>query len=367
MLAASAHSFAQQARLAVSLSWIGGYTNALSIVACSQVTSHLTGAVSQFGVGVAKGTFGAAGYMAALVATFTAGAFAAGLLLEWARARRWQRVFALPIAVEVGLLAAFAGLLALGSANGTTDGALQIAATLVAAFAMGLQNATITRISGGVVRTTHVTGVATDLGLDLARSAARGLGWNRPLSAARRAVAWWRLLLLGSIPLSFALGAGLGTLAFEHAPGWAALPPIGFLLLVLLLQLWHRTARIELVPVAGAGGPQVGVFRAVPPPGAEEYAFGDLGLWASHTDPQQRTLVLDVAALPTLDETAALELRALMRHLREERRFLVLCGVEQGQLQALDDAGVLLDFDADDLCHDRHAAEVRAFELATGR
>ena len=56
-----------------------------------------------------------------------------------------------------------------------------------------------------------------------------------------------------------------------------------------------------------------------------------------------------------------------MRHLREERRFLVLYGVEQGQLQALDDAGVLLDFDADDLCHDRHAAEVRAIELATGR
>ena len=109
------------------------------------------------------------------------------------------------------------------------------------------------------------------------------------------------------------------------------------------------------------------MFRAVPPPGAEEYAFGDLGLWASHTDPRQRTLVLDVAALPTLDETAALELRALMRHLREERRFLVLYGVEQGQLQALDDAGVLLDFDADDLCHDRQAAEVRAIELATGR
>jgi hypothetical protein len=33
----------------------------------------------------------------------------------------------------------------------------------------------------------------------------------------------------------------------------------------------------------------------------------------------------------------------------------------------MDDAGVLLDFDADDLCHDRQAAEGRALELATGR
>jgi anti-anti-sigma regulatory factor len=74
-------------------------------------------------------------------------------------------------------------------------------------------------------------------------------------------------------------------------------------------------------------------------------------------------LVLDVAALPGLDDLAALELRALLRALREERRQLVLAGVDEDQLQALDDAGVLLDFDADDVCHDQHAAELRAHEL----
>ena len=357
MLAASAHSFAQQARLAVSLSWIGGYINALSILACAQVTSHMTGAVSQAGVAVAHGELRTAGYLTAVVTAFAAGAFFAGLLLEWSRRRRLAVVFALPILAEVLLLALFALLLPAGS----------VAATLVAAAAMGLQNATITRISGGVVRTTHLTGIATDLGLDLARGAARRIGWSQALSPARRAAARWRLLLLGSIPLGFALGAGLGTIAFARLGPGAGAPPIAFLLLLLLLQVCHHRPPLELVPIAGFGGPTIAGFVAAPPPGATEFQFADLGVWASHVDARQRVLVLDLAALHALDETAALELRALQRQLREERRFLVLCGIDAEQLQALDDAGVLLDFDSDDLCHDRHAAELRAVELAAGR
>ncbi|MBL8736450.1 MAG: DUF1275 family protein, partial [Planctomycetes bacterium] len=107
MLAVPAHSFVQQARLAVSLSWIGGFTNAMTIVACAQVTSHMTGAVSQFGVAMVDGKFGVAGYLFGLVTTFTGGALLAGLLLELARARRWTATFALPIAVEVLLLVVF--------------------------------------------------------------------------------------------------------------------------------------------------------------------------------------------------------------------------------------------------------------------
>jgi len=41
-----------------------------------------------------------------------------------------------------------------------------LVAAAIAACAMGLQNATITKISGSVVRTTHLTGVITDLGLE---------------------------------------------------------------------------------------------------------------------------------------------------------------------------------------------------------
>ena len=358
MLAVPAHSFAQQARLAVSLSWIGGFTNALTFVACAQVTSHMTGAVSQFGVAAADGRFDVATYLLGLVTAFTGGALLAGLLLELARARRWLATFALPIAIEVGLLVVF-GVWLQGTAAAERHHA--VGPTLLAAATMGLQNATITRISGGVVRTTHVTGVVTDLGLDLSRVLGRWFGLVRPGSPRRRAVARRRLWLLASVPASFAFGAALGTWGFETSGVTAIALPIGFLLVVLVLQLRHGRARVELTPLPSRE-PHVGWFRATPP-AAREFQLPDLTAWASHVDPQHRVLVLDVAPLRALDDLAALELRALLRALRDDRRFLVLAGVDEEQLQGLDDAGVLLDFDADDICHDLHAAELRAHEL----
>ncbi len=359
MLAVPAHSFVQQARLAVSLSWIGGFTNAMTIVACTQVTSHMTGAVSQFGVAMVEGRFGVAGYLFGLVATFTGGALLAGLLLELARARRWTATFALPIAVEVLLLVLF-GVWLHGTPTAERHQAL--GPTLLAAMTMGLQNATITRISGGVVRTTHVTGVVTDLGLDLARVVGRWFGLVRTPSPRRRAVARRRLWLLASVPASFAFGAALGTWTFENWPVWSIALPVVFLLVVLALQLRHGRAQVELAPLPSQE-PKVAWFRAVPP-AAQEFQLPDLTAWASHVDPKHRVLVLDLAPLQALDDLAALELRALLRSLRDERRQLVLACVDEDQLQALDDAGVLLDFDADDICHDLHAAELRAHELA---
>lgn len=358
MLAVPAHSFVQQARLAVSLSWIGGFTNAVTIVACAQVTSHMTGAVSQFGVALVDANYELAVYLFALVTTFTLGALLAGLLLEVARARRWLATFALPIAVEAVLLVVFSVWLWLVPEEAQKQA---LGPTLLAAATMGLQNATITRISGGVVRTTHVTGVVTDLGLDLARFVARWFGLARPLSPRRSSQARRRLWLLASIPASFAFGAALGTWTFHAWPLASIALPVGFLLVVLLLQLNHGRAVVALEAQPSQEA-KVAWFRAVPP-AAAEYRLPDLAAWASHVDPRHRVLVLDVAALPGLDDLAALELRALLRALREERRQLVLAGVDEDQLQALDDAGVLLDFDADDVCHDQHAAELRAHEL----
>ena len=49
MLSASAYSFRMQSRLAISLSWVAGYTNVITFVVCAVVTSHATGNVTHFG------------------------------------------------------------------------------------------------------------------------------------------------------------------------------------------------------------------------------------------------------------------------------------------------------------------------------
>ena len=49
MLSAQAYSFRQQSKLAISLSWIGGYTNVVAFVSCHTMVSNVTGSTTWFG------------------------------------------------------------------------------------------------------------------------------------------------------------------------------------------------------------------------------------------------------------------------------------------------------------------------------
>ena len=172
------------------------------------------------GLDVAEGRWSAAAYMATLLAVFAAGRGAVG---------RPHRARA-PSAVGVHLRAPHGRRVrparrsspcwSTGTRSATS--AHETAAlwlTLLPSLAMGLQNATITRISGGVVRTTHVTGVLTDLGHETAIWALRRRdAAPRPCRDQGTFASGWRLLLLASIVLSFAFGAGLGTARVRPLP-----------------------------------------------------------------------------------------------------------------------------------------------------
>jgi len=364
MFRAQAHSFQQQARLAISLSWVAGYTNALTVLLCGQVTSHLSGSVSQLGVELAEAHGSRAGYLAGLVLMFLAGAFTAGALTEFGRVRRFQSIYVLPMAVEALLLAGFALLVDWQATGGLALQDARVWLTFLPAFAMGLQNATITRISGGVVRTTHVTGVVTDLGLELARLVFRAFGWSRRLEPQRAIQSRWRALVLLSIIGSFALGAGLGTVAFDFAEAWSMAPAVLFLGFLTLQDVLVPIAPVELRAGAHDGAPIIAVFHADRPQGNGRFRMPDLASWAASVDEHVRVVVLDLTDVPDMGERSAHELRALMLHLREEGRSLVLAGLGKAQLAVLHHAGVLLDFDTDDLCGDLHAAARRAEQLA---
>ena len=111
----------------------------------------------------------------------------------------------------------------------------------MAAFALGVQNATITRISGGVIRTTHVTGVTTDLGLEFSLLIAKV--WDHWLSTPHQQSDKTRMLnvhsprrflLLAAILGSFAAGSLLGTLAYIHAGRHAMLLPVVVLTITII-------------------------------------------------------------------------------------------------------------------------------------
>jgi uncharacterized membrane protein YoaK (UPF0700 family)/anti-anti-sigma regulatory factor len=390
MFVSQAHSFQQQAKLAVTLAWVGGYTNILTIITCGTVTSHASGTTSNLGRDVFAGAWWAAGFAFFLLATFFLGAAVSGLCTETGRRRGWESVYVLPMIVEAALLAAFAVVLEVGgpavdaaaAAAGVTGGGPRLFLLVgLAATAMGLQNATITRISSGVVRTTHVTGVLTDLGHEFVQF----LYW---LSDRRRDVppgdpraflhsvythpTARHLAILAAILLSFALGAGLGTLAYAHFPRLAMFPPVGFLLWIIYQDVARPIAEIEPFAMADAGA--AGGVVALPPRLAvfhlrkdhdrhgRVHRLPNLLQWSERLPAAVQVVILDLGEVTRLDANAAIELKTLLARLEGQGRQLVIAGVnEHFHLLHLAGADDLLN--SDNVCSDLELAIARGLNL----
>ncbi len=387
MFVAQAHSFTQQARLAITLAWVAGYTNTIGILACGHVISHVSGTTSDAGRWAAGGRWDLAGFAIFLLFTFLAGAVLSGLATEFARRRGWESVYVIPMAIEAGLLGAFALGLELRSTTEVSSGAPLYVLAGLASLAMGLQNATITRISGGVVRTTHVTGVLTDLGLELVSTAywlrdraARRRGESRPgqtpagateiHAAARQHAPGWRVLLLGSIVGSFALGAGLGALVFGFQPRLAMFPPVLFLLWIILQDVRRPIAEIEPSALVSADAnlnlpAALSVFelrheRARP---GRVHRMPDLQMWADRLPAHVRVVVLDLAGVPQIDEDSVIELREAIVKLRARGREFVLAGMTPAGVTELRRLGGEDLLDPVSACPDLELAIARALAL----
>jgi uncharacterized membrane protein YoaK (UPF0700 family) len=373
-----AHSFVQQARLAITLAWVAGYTNIISILACGHVTSHTSGTTSDLGRAVAEGHWPQAAFFLFLLLTFGSGAMLSGFLTEHGRRRGWESIYVLPIAVEALLLAAFAVTLEALAKDATRAGAPRYLLTGLAATAMGLQNATITRISSGVVRTTHVTGVLTDLGLEFAQF----LLWiadrrrDVPPGSATALVhtvqhhpTATRLALLASILGSFALGTALGTLAYDSrlAP-WAMFPPVLFLIWIVYQDVVRPIAEIEpstLVTGDHALDDRLAVFhlrRELGKPNGT-HRMPNLQAWADRLPPAARVVILDLGGVTRLDTNSALELRAVLAQMRRQGRQMLLAGLDHAQVTQLRRAGVGDLLTPDQVCPDLDLAIAQGLNL----
>jgi len=96
---------------------------------------------------------------------------------------------------------------------------------------MGLQNAVITKISRAVIRTTHVTGLITDLGIELGKL----LYVNRQAGSAPVAADRQRLRVHGQLIACFFVGGLAGALGFKYL-GFISTVPLALLLLLLVMR-----------------------------------------------------------------------------------------------------------------------------------
>jgi uncharacterized membrane protein YoaK (UPF0700 family) len=214
--------------LGLSLAFIAGAANAGGFLAVGQYTSHMTGMVSATADHLALGDLALAlGGMLAVLC-FLAGAALSTLLIHWARDHHLRSQFALPLLLEALLLMLFGALGPLLWQHPQAWGSLTV---LVLCFMMGLQNAIITKISRSEIRTTHVTGLVTDLGIGVGRL----LYWRQhhvPEEAEHQTRD--RLRLHAALVVMFFTGGILGALGFKHV-GYLTVLPLAFLLMLLSL------------------------------------------------------------------------------------------------------------------------------------
>ena len=212
------------------LAFVAGAINAGGFLAVQRYTSHITGIVSAIADDLVGGSLALAlaGLMSLLA--FIAGAVTTTLLINWARRQELRSSYALALLLEAALLLVF-GLV---GANLTSFAALLVpTAVLLLCFIMGLQNAIITKISNAEIRTTHMTGVATDLGIELGRL----IYWNQSKKANSIQFVEAntdKLFILATLLGLFFTGGIVGAIAFK-AMGFSATLPIALLLLAMAL------------------------------------------------------------------------------------------------------------------------------------
>jgi uncharacterized membrane protein YoaK (UPF0700 family) len=154
-------AFIHNVRLASMLSFVAGTVNIAGVLSINTLTTNVTGHFAFFAEDFARGDYRMAITYLIYILCFLAGAFFCNLLMEMTLLIGRRDPHTVPMLLEGGILIVLAF-----SAQYALDGKWIANALL---FSMGLQNALVTKISQATVRTTHLTGLFTDLGIELSQ------------------------------------------------------------------------------------------------------------------------------------------------------------------------------------------------------
>jgi uncharacterized membrane protein YoaK (UPF0700 family) len=209
--------------LSISLAFIAGAINAGGFLVVHQYTSHMTGIISVAADSIVLGQWYSAAAMLLYIVSFICGAATTALLVNWAKKYHLHSRYALPMTLEASLLLIF------GIVN--TDVSYIIA---LLCFLMGLQNAVITKISDMSIRTTHITGTATDVGIEIGRMLYAGKYADYDKG---------KISLHLSIIAMFLIGGITGAYGFKYI-GFSTVIPLAIYLLFLAFIPIKRDFRI---------------------------------------------------------------------------------------------------------------------------
>jgi uncharacterized membrane protein YoaK (UPF0700 family) len=227
-------------RLGAFLAFVAGAANAGGFLAVGQYTSHMSGLVSSVADNLVLGNIALVVVTVSAIAAFIAGAMTTAILVNWGLRRQLHSAYGLPLLLEAAALLLFG----LAGASIAVHGPVSVPATvLLLCYMMGLQNAVITKISRAEIRTTHVTGLVTDIGIELGK-----LFYVNPSDTGNPVLANRQKLRIHALLVAcFFVGGVTGALGFKHV-GFATTVPLAIGLSVLALRPFLRDLRQRLLP-----------------------------------------------------------------------------------------------------------------------
>lgn len=177
-----------------SLAFVAGIVNVVGYLGFEhQAITHLTGTTSLLGAALVQGDLRAVGNLLGVMLAFVAGAMLSGLIIQDSTLQLGRR-YGVVLFIEALLL-----ILAVPLFEHR-----MIAGALLAAAACGLQNAMASTYSGSLIRTSHVTGLFTDIGIAMGHA-------MRGMPVAKR-----RLALCTLVIFSFLAGGVAGAWLYSR-------------------------------------------------------------------------------------------------------------------------------------------------------
>jgi uncharacterized membrane protein YoaK (UPF0700 family) len=227
-LTASARTARANLHLGTSLAFVAGALNAGGFLAIGQYTSHMTGVLSSAADFLVLGNIEVVVTAFLSILSFVAGAASTAIMVNYSKRNTDRNIYMSPLLTEAVLLLVF-GLM---GANLQMHELVNLSLTaILLCYVMGLQNALITKISHAEIRTTHVTGLVTDIGIELGKL----FYWNRQSGevndfyvVANRTRLRVHLMLVAS----FFIGGVAGALGFKYI-GFSATIPLAIGLVIM--------------------------------------------------------------------------------------------------------------------------------------
>ncbi|RKS42806.1 uncharacterized membrane protein YoaK (UPF0700 family) [Gillisia mitskevichiae] len=219
-------------RIATVLSFVAGIVNVTGFLSFQQLTTNVTGHFALFIYDVANFKFWKGTIYFLFIFSFLFGSFFSSFLIEKYKKNKQLNVFLLPTIIECAILISIGFL-----SNFIKIESPNLIVCLLL-FAMGLQNSFVTKISNAVVRTTHLTGLFTDLGIDISH-----LFFPKSLIEKEQLKA--NIKLRSYIISFFFLGGLFGGLLFSRFN--LGLNTLLFAALILFISLFYDDLRYRII------------------------------------------------------------------------------------------------------------------------